>query len=56
MPAVAAWIIEQIVAEYPQGPCVVAGHSLGARIATEVALQLAPSEIEVQMVILIDDG
>ena len=35
---------------------MVAGHSLGARIAAEVALQLAPSKIEVQMVLLIDDG
>ena len=36
----AAWVVSLIQAESPSGSVRVGGHSLGARVATEVVFQL----------------
>lgn len=52
----ASWVVSLIRSEVIDGPVKVGGHSLGARVATEVAFQLDDVGRSVDLAVLIDDG
>lgn len=51
---IAAHLLEQIVAVYPQGPCCLCGHSFGGVLAYELACQMRAQNREVETVFLWD--
>lgn len=54
--SLAGWVLELINTEVPDGAVTVGGHSLGARVATQVSILLEQLGRKNELTILIDDG
>jgi amino acid adenylation domain-containing protein len=52
--AMAAKYVDEIVSDFPTGPYMICGHSLGGRIAVEMAIQLIHLGRQVGMLALLD--